>query len=73
MTADIDVHKHHKVIAAAGIPVEPPEELFKNNGKKAVIILALDHAQEIEKFLKEKLGKGSIIVHLLPTLKKINV
>lgn len=75
MVADIDPNKHNKMIPIANIPVKPVSDLF-NEGEKskiAVINLALDHTNEVEALLLRRLGKGSLIIHLIPEFKTITV
>ena len=71
----MDPNKHGKVIPVANIPIRPVSDLFEQeeSGKKAVIILALDHAVEVEKLLLEKLKKNSMIIYILPEFRVVTV
>jgi SAM-dependent methyltransferase len=73
MVVDIDHNKHYKMIPIANIPIKPVPSLFNlaQNAKIAVIILALDHVNEVEAILSKRLGKGSLIIHPLPEFKTI--
>jgi SAM-dependent methyltransferase len=75
MVVDMDPNKHGKVIPVANIPIRPVSDLFEQeeSGKKAVIILALDHAVEVEKLLLEKLKKNSMIIYILPEFRVVTV
>jgi len=75
MVVDMDLNKHYKMIPIANIPVKPVSDLFNQgkNAKIAVIILALDHVNEVEKLLLRRLENGSLIIHLLPEFKTIIV
>jgi len=67
MTIDIDPNKQNKVIPVANIPIRPRDELFYENTKEiGVIMLALDHLAEAEDYLKGRLRKGSLLIHVLP-------
>lgn len=75
MVVDIDRNKHNKMVPIANIPIKPVSSLFNlaQNAKIAVIMLALDHANETEEVLSRKLGKGSLIVYLLPEFRAVSV
>lgn len=75
MTVDIDPNKHQKMIPIANIPIRPVADLFseERDAKIAVIILALDHVSEVEKLLLRRLGKGSLIIYLLPEFRTVRV
>lgn len=68
MIVDMDPNKHYKMIPIANIPLKPVSDLFNQgkNAKIAVIILALDHVNEVETFLLKGLEKGSLVIHPLP-------
>jgi len=74
MTIDIDPNKQNKVIPVANIPIRPIDELFFEKTKEmGVIILALDHLVEVEGYLKGRLKKGSLLIHVLPEYKIFEV
>ena len=75
MVVDVDPNKHYKMIPIANIPIKPVSGLFNQgkNAKIAVIILALDHVNEVETLLLRRLRKGSLIIRPLPEFKTIIV
>jgi SAM-dependent methyltransferase len=68
---DSDPNKQHKLIPVANVPVEPPDVLFDKREPVAVVILALDHADEVEALLCRKLPKGSRIIRPLPEFREV--
>ena len=73
-TLDMDPYKQGKKIPLAGIPIFDPE--VKISGLKdsvAVLIFALDHKQEITKYLCEHLPVGSKIIDVFQTEKHTEV
>lgn len=71
---DNDPNKQYRHIPIANIPIMPIQDLLnKKHEKIAVIILAIDHVNEVEQFLLQNLGKGSMIIHLLPEFRTIMV
>lgn len=73
-TLDMDPYKQGKKIPLAGIPIFDPE--VKISGLKdsvAVLIFALDHKQEITKYLCEHLPVGSKIIDVFQTEKHAEV
>ena len=73
LVVDRDPHKHNRVIPHANIPIYPIHALEEFTQPVAVLILAIDHAHEVEAFLREKLPIGSEIIHLLPEYSCIEV
>ena len=68
---DKDKNKHHKFIPKADIPIKPLEEL--SSEKIAVMVLALNHLDEVLDHLHKTLKKGSRIIIPLPELKTITI
>lgn len=74
MTFDIDPNKQNKVIPLANIPIRSIEQLFnEKNVDIGVIILAIDHLIEVEDFLKARLKKGSLLIHIIPEYKAVKI
>ena len=71
---DVDPDKQFKIMPNANIPIKPLNSLTNINQKLAVIILANDHIEEIEKYLKANLQPQSYIIKLLQncSLRTIN-
>jgi hypothetical protein len=65
MVVGKDPNKQGKAVPMAGIPIGRPEEL-PSTTPIAVLMLALDHTTEVERFLRSHLAPGSQIVYLLP-------
>lgn len=73
MVVDVDPNKQYKIIPVANIPIKPVSDLFDGKDRKAVVMLALDHAKEVEELLLNKLRKGSLVIYLLPEYRAITV
>lgn len=65
MVVDRDPNKQGKAVPIVSIPIGSPDKL-PSTVPVAVLMLALDHITEVERFLRSHLAPGSQIVHLLP-------
>jgi hypothetical protein len=63
---DQDPNKQGLEIPRTGISVHPVEELLNSEEPVIVLILALDHIDEINDLLKENLPSQSKVVNPLP-------
>jgi 2-polyprenyl-3-methyl-5-hydroxy-6-metoxy-1,4-benzoquinol methylase len=73
-TLDMDPYKQGKKIPLAGIPILDPEvKIAELSDSVAVLIFALDHKQEITKYLCAHLPLGSKIIDVFQTEKYTEV
>jgi SAM-dependent methyltransferase len=73
-TADLDPNKQGRLIPVANIPIRPVDDLPERSGPAAaVLMLALDHAIEVEELLRRRLAPGSLIVYAVPESRTVIV
>ncbi len=65
---DSDANKQGKNIPGVNIPVESPNELKSCGKGLAVVLLALDHKEELVSFISSLCTDGVEIIDLLPSL-----